>query len=95
MKFKEILTELLMTFSTKKSLFSSKKIERFFSFSIAMAMIVVYYALRVSCFECVERFTTTDVILLSGVVFGYAGYTMAKTEKAKIDEQKSDNDTTT
>lgn len=87
MTIKEFGNELLMTFSSKKSLFSSKKIERFFAFSVAMLMIVVYFSLRVSCHECVERFPTMDVILLSSTVLAYAGYTMAKS----IQEKKEEN----
>ena len=86
MTIKEFGNELLMTFSSKKSLFSSKKIERFVAFSLAILMITIYFFLRVTCHECVERFTTTDVIWLTGTVLAYAGYSMAKS----IQEKKED-----
>lgn len=86
--------ELLMTFSQKKSLFSSKKIERFFAFISAVFIIWIYFIIKAFClFDC--AFTTTDVVLLSGVLFGYGGWNMHQTEKAKTMERKDDRKDTT
>jgi hypothetical protein len=83
--FKKYLYEWLMTFSQKKSLFSSKKMERFVAFKSAILIIWIYFVVKVFClFEC--DFTSTDAVLLSGTLFGYGGYNLWQTEKSKRNE---------
>lgn len=82
MNIKSIIFEWLMTLSSKDSLFSSKRIERFAAFTLGVGMIIVYFAVKVFCLVDCEM-TSTDVILLSGTLLAYGGYNMHKTEKSK------------
>jgi hypothetical protein len=91
---KKYVFELIMTLSQKKSLFSSKKIERFVSFNSAVTIIWVYFIVKLFCLVDCEL-TSTDVVLLSGTLLGYGGYNLYQTERAKKAERKDDRDDNT
>lgn len=79
---KELITEWGLTLSSKKGLLSSKRIERFIAFTLACLIIFIYFIVKVFCLvEC--NMTATDVILLSGALFTYGGFSMVKTEQSK------------
>lgn len=88
MDAKKIIDEVLLTFSTKKSLFSSKKIERFVSFSLGVAMIVFYYLGRQFCWKCTGEIDVNDVLILSGLLFTYGGFNTFQIEKDKKKEDE-------
>lgn len=88
MTIKEFGNELLMTFSSKKSLFSSKKIERFLSFALGTGMIMLYYIGRQMCWKCSDSINVNDVMLLSGILFVYGGFNTTQIRK----DDKKNND---
>jgi hypothetical protein len=85
----DILHELYLTFSAKKSLLSSKKIERFCTFFPATAMIVIYFTCHVLCFKCANLINVGEVVLLSTTLYGYGAYNTWRIEK---DKQQAKND---
>jgi len=74
MTIKEFGNELLMTFSSKKSLFSSKKIERFISYTLATSILACFACLKLACVECVASLDATSIILISGTLYGYGAF---------------------
>jgi len=92
MTIKEFAKEIYLTFSKKQSDLSSKKIERFISFSSATLMIVLYYLGRQMCWKCTDAINVNDVLLLSGALFMYGGYNTLQI--AKDTKQKKEDDTT-
>ena len=88
MTFKEFINELVLTFSAKASLFSSKKIERFLSFALGTGMIMLYYIGRQMCWKCSDSINVNDVMLLSGILFVYGGFNT--TQIRKDDKIKKD-----
>ncbi len=70
------MNEFQLTFSNLKGKYSSKKIERFICFTLAILMIVSYYT--VSIFGCdmiaVCKITSSEVVMLAGVLLTYGGY---------------------
>jgi uncharacterized protein (DUF2132 family) len=79
------ITELIKTFSSKPSLFSSKKIERGLLFASALIMVIVYFSYHMKLMH------SGDMLLITGALFVYAGYTMNMTRKDKLDERKDEN----
>lgn len=77
--FMNYLQELLKTFSSQKSFFSAKRIERFVLFTLAIIVSLIYI---VYCIKH-ESLTLADVMAISGTFFVYAGYNTIMTEKAK------------
>lgn len=72
-----LLKEWILTFSEKRSLLSSKKIERFvfvFSGVVLTWFFVIYNR---------EKLTAIDFTVVVTPLFVYAGYNMSKTEKSK------------
>jgi hypothetical protein len=81
--------DLYATFSTEKSYLSSKKIERFVSFTSATLIIVIYATLRLSCVACVNGFDTGSVVLLSSTLYGYGAYNSFLLRKEKNDTNEN------
>jgi hypothetical protein len=88
MTFKEFINELVLTFSAKASLFSSKKIERFVAFALGTGMIMLYYIGRQMCWKCSDSINVNDVMLLSGILFVYGGFNTTQIRK----DDKKNND---
>lgn len=87
---KDFLKQLYLTFSKKPSDLSSKKIERFISFSTATGMIAIYYLGRQLCWKCTDVINVNDVLLLSGALFMYGGYNTMQIRKDQNNEPKSE-----
>jgi hypothetical protein len=85
---KEFINQSLLTFSTKKSYFSSKKIERFISFTLGVGMVFFYYIGRQFCWKCSSEIDVNDVLILSGLLFTYGGFNTFQIAKDK----KTDNE---
>jgi hypothetical protein len=81
-----LLSDLYATFSSQKSFLSSKKIERFVSFTSATLIIVAYATLRLCCIACVDGFDSGSVVLLSSTLYGYGAYNSFLLRKEKNDE---------
>ena len=60
--------EIVLTFSTKKSLLSSKKIERFILFITFLTLTIIYIVIKL------QVLTTIEFIELIGVWLAYGGY---------------------
>ncbi len=88
MTFKEFINQTLLTFSTQKSYFSSKKIERFISFTLGVGMVLFYYLGRQFCWKCSSEIDVNDVLILSGLLFTYGGFNTFQIAKDK----KTDNE---
>ena len=87
MTFKEFANEIYLTFSTKHSDLSSKKIERFVSFMLGTGMIMLYYIGRQMCWKCSDSINVNDVLLLSGLLFAYGGFNTTQIRKDKNDKK--------
>jgi hypothetical protein len=83
-------SDLYATFSSQKSYLSSKKIERFVSFTSATLIIVAYATLRLCCVACVDGFDTGSIVLLSSTLYGYGAYNSFLLRKEK-NESKDEN----
>ena len=79
-KFKELLWELVLTLSHKKSLLSSKRLERFSLFAASLSMCVTYFVLHI------KTITVTEMLLIVGTLLAYAGFTMHKSESEKLNK---------
>jgi hypothetical protein len=79
-----LLKEFLKTFSSQKSFFSSKRLERFvlFNLAIAISLIYIYYSIKN------KSLSLTDVLAISGTFFVYAGYNTIMVEKNKDKESE-------
>lgn len=77
-------SEVNLTFSNQKSFYSSKKIERFFSYTLATTMVGVYFTLKMLCLECVDNITPTDICLLSGTIYAYGAYNTVMIGREKL-----------
>lgn len=88
MTIKDFLYEIMLTFSAKKSLFSSKKIERFLSFMASIIMLVSYYIMRVLCFKCTDKISIEEVAVLTGLMLGYGAW---NTVQGRKDKEPKDN----
>lgn len=88
--------ELLMTFSGQKGFFASKRIENFVTFSLATLMIVVYTILRFIGVLTLTSMPSTDIVLLSGTLYGYGGYNriMMERESKSTTQSKESKDST-
>jgi len=79
--------EWLLTFSNRKSFFSSKRIERFSLFTVGLLAAAFFLFKGIYNWEI----TSTDVVMVVGMLFGYAGFTMVQTAKDKPKEPDSNN----
>lgn len=86
-----ILKEIVLTFSNKKSLFSSKRIERFVIFTSMLLMTVLFLLWRV--FNC-DNFGSSDLMLIVVGWLSYAGFNVIQGNKnIKKDEIINKTDT--
>jgi uncharacterized membrane protein len=69
--------EFLLTFSTKKSFFSSKKLERFVVFSVFLLLTVVFLLIRI------KTLTSIEFIEVVGLWLVYGGYNTLQTIREK------------
>jgi uncharacterized membrane protein len=78
-----ILKELLKTFSSQKSFFSSKRLERFILFNLAIIICLTYIIYTIKH----KTLSLADILAISGTFFVYAGYNTIMVEKNKNDEK--------
>jgi hypothetical protein len=67
---KELIREWLLTFSDKKSWLSSKRLERFALFVVALGASAYFLFKGIYNWEI----TSTDLIIVTATLFGYAGF---------------------
>jgi hypothetical protein len=79
--FSWFFKELVKTFSNQPSRFSSKKLERAALFASALIMVIIYFAWHY------KTMTSSDMLIITGALFVYAGYSMNMTRKDKLDEK--------
>ena len=60
--------ELIMTFSNRKSLFSSKKIERFIVFNVFIILTIIYV------FKNLSTLDSFEFVQIIGIWLAYGGY---------------------
>lgn len=87
MSFKDLAHELLLTFSNKKSLLSSKRIERFAAFSTMLLATIIYLGYHI--FAC--TLTSTDLVMITGVWLGYGGFNTIQNRKDKQNGEENNN----
>jgi len=78
----DFLKEFILTFSSRKSLFSSKKIERFIVFWVFLTLSVIYISINIHDMEAWDFVEVAGLFL----VYGGANSLMGLREK-KIDSQ--------
>ena len=78
-----IVKELILTFSDGKSLFSSKRIERFAIFSSMLITSIIFLLYRVG--NC-EKFTSSDLMIVVVGWLGYAGFNVIQSNKNKPED---------
>ena len=76
---KELIQELISTFSVSKSFFSSKKIERFIIFTNVLIIVNVW------CYYHIKNSDVTDMILLISTLLAYGGWNTTQIRKDKLD----------
>ncbi len=76
---KELIQELISTFSVSKSFFSSKKIERFIIFTNVLIIVNVW------CYYDIKNSDVTDMILLISTLLAYGGWNTTQIRKDKLD----------
>jgi len=83
-----LIYEWLMTFSNQKSLFSSKRIERFavFTTMLTISCIFLIHALIVC------TLTATDLMIVVAGWLGYAGFGMVQGRKDKESDSEIKKD---
>jgi hypothetical protein len=74
---KWFIKEILFTFSNKPSFFSSKRIERGILFCTALTSYMIWF------FYHYKVLSPTDMVIVTGPIFFYAGYSMNTTQKEK------------
>ncbi len=74
---KELLKEWLLTFSDKKSWLSSKRLERFALFVVALGASAYFLFKGIYNWEI----TSTDLIIVTATLFGYAGFATIQGKK--------------
>jgi len=84
---KQIIKELLLTLSNKKSFFSSKRLERFASFSTMLLAANVYLWYHI--FQC--TLTSTDLMVVVGGFLGYSAFSIIQSRKDKTNGQENNN----
>lgn len=82
-----LVYEWLLTFSNKKSLLSSKRIERFLVFT-AMLVISCVFLIK-AIYTC--TLSATDLMIVVSIWLGYAGF---NTVQVKKDTEKPEGDGT-
>lgn len=78
--------EIMLTFSNKKSLFSSKKIERFIVFIVFLILSVIYIIRKI------DSLTSMELIEIIGLWLAYGGYNTYNLHKdKKLDTQNEES----
>lgn len=85
-KFKWLGSELLNTFSNKKSFLSSKRIERFLIFMVMLIM-TIFFIVK-SIIAC--TLGATDFVIIVASWLGYAGFNTVQIKKDVNDNIKDD-----
>lgn len=81
------MDEIVLTFSNKKSLLSSKKIERFVIFNVFLVLTIFYI------WKNIDTMDTRDFIEITLVWLGYGGYNSFMSFKdKKLDSQEAGPD---
>jgi hypothetical protein len=84
---KNFIEEVILTFSNKKSLLSSKKIERFIVFNVFLIVTIFYI------FKNIESIDTRSFIEIIGVWLFYGGYnSFMNLRDKKLDSNRSSSD---
>lgn len=82
----DFLYELIMTFSNRKSLFSSKKIERFIVFWVFLISTVIYLMINMRSLEA------WDLVEVTAIWLGFSGYNALLTQRdRKLNNSSSDS----
>jgi len=80
-----IRKELLLTFSSEKSRFSSKKIERFIIFVFFLTMTAIYMIMNIRTMEA------WDFVEITALWLGFAGFNSIMTHRdRKLDVEQSE-----
>ncbi len=82
-EFLPLFYEWLLTFSNRKSFFSSKRIERFWLFTVALSACTFYLFKGIYNWELQSQ----DILVVCGMLFGYAGYIIIQTAKDKSKDE--------
>jgi len=80
---KSFFDEIILTFSTQKSLLSSKKIERFIVFNVFLALTVFYV------YKKIDILDSTSFMQIIGIWLFYGGYNSLMSLKDKKLDQES------
>lgn len=78
-KIKEVCSQLYATLSNDKSFLSSKRIERLVLFGVAVGIAICYVWYNRS------TISTTEIIMICTMLFGYAGFNTVMENKDKKD----------
>jgi len=78
--------ELFMTFSVKKSLLSSKKIERFVIFGVLMSMTIFYVI------KNIDEMSSLGFVEICLMWLGYAGYNTVMNHRDKLLDRKGEDE---
>lgn len=84
-EIKFIYVELKKTFSDEPSFFSSKRIERMILFVTALIASNFWF------WTHYPNLTVSEVVLYISTHLGFAGYTMAQTQKEKLKKKEDEN----
>lgn len=87
-KFKWLYTEILNTFSNKKSFLSSKRIERFLIFTVMLSLTIFFIVKAI--IAC--TLGATDFMIIIGTWLGYGGWTTTQISKDKKLESETPED---
>lgn len=77
------IQQLILTFSNKESLFSSKRIERFVVFASAIVSYNAYVWTRMSA----ATFTAAEFMIVTGGFLAYAGFNIIQGQKDVSNEE--------
>jgi hypothetical protein len=78
------IAEIVKTFSSKSSFFSSKRLERFAIVAVALSANIVYLYFHVKTMSAI------DFLLLNAALFTYAGFNTKQIQK----DEKTNNPST-
>lgn len=84
MNGKSLRSEILLTFSNKKSLFSSKKLERFIVFIVFIVLSIIYIVKKM------DVLTSMEFIEIIGLWLAYGGYNTYNLHKDKKLESQNE-----
>jgi hypothetical protein len=82
---KNLVKELIGTFSLEKSYFSSKKLERFAIFANVLIIVNIW------CYYHIKVAAITDMIMLISTLLAYGGWNTTQIRKDKLDDNTPPN----